>query len=153
MKISIVRVAKGKVTWADTAVKIYLKRIQHHWSTSEKTLKLSSKGEIAKRKEAEGKQILAHKGPYDRLIVLDERGESISSEMLASWLEESMNQGTKQLIFAIGGPFGHAPDIRKKAWKTLSLSKMVLNHEIARIILAEQLYRASTIIYGGKYHH
>ena len=86
-------------------------------------------------------------------VVLDERGVAITSEEFAGWLESSMNQGCKRIVFAIGGPFGHAAELRKKAWKSLAFSPMVLNHEMARMLLAEQLYRASTIIWGGKYHH
>jgi 23S rRNA (pseudouridine1915-N3)-methyltransferase len=153
MKINILRVAKGKITWADIATENYLKRIQHHWKTTEQKLKLASKGEVFKRRQMESKQILSRLGEHDRLIVLDERGDNISSEQLAGWLETAMVQGTKRIVFAIGGPFGHDPELRKRAWKTLALSSMVLNHEIARLLLAEQLYRASTIIYGGQYHH
>ena len=63
---------------------------------------------------------------------------------------DRMNIG---LLFAIGGPHGHAPAVRQQAHKTLALSKMVLNHELARILLVEQLYRASTLLWGGAYHH
>ena len=130
-----------------------MKRIQHHWKTTEQTLKLAPKGDVLRRKQQESKQIMNQLAKGDRLIVLDERGEMISTEKFATWLEQAMNQGCKRLVFAIGGPFGHDPKLRNEAWKTLALSPMILNHELARIVLAEQLYRASTILYGGKYHH
>jgi 23S rRNA (pseudouridine1915-N3)-methyltransferase len=64
-----------------------------------------------------------------------------------------MNQGVQRLVFAIGGPYGHAPALREKAHRVLSLSPMVLNHELARVVLVEQLYRAHSLLFGGKYHH
>ena len=153
MKIDIIRVAKGNVGWANEASQLYLKRIQHHWSTKEITLKLSGKSDVAHRKRQESEQIISRLNPQDRLILLDERGKNISTETFARWIETSMNEGTKKIVFAIGGPFGHDSSLRQRAWKTLAFSPMVLNHELARVVLAEQLYRVSTIIYGGRYHH
>lgn len=153
MKILIARVAKGSSKWADQAVTEYLKRIGRAWKVEERKFKLSSKSNLHEKRSIESTQIQNILTTRDRLIVLDERGESVTSEQLAQWLEASMNQGCKRIVFAIGGPFGHAPELRKQAWKTLAFSPMVLNHEIARILLAEQLYRAQTIIFGGSYHH
>ena len=116
-------------------------------------MKLAPKGDIQKRRKMESAQLSSFLSDRDRLILVEERGEQASTEVLASWLEMAMNMGTQRLVFAIGGPFGHDASLYPKAWKQLALSKMVLNHEIARVVLAEQLYRASTIIYGGQYHH
>ena len=153
MKILLVRVAKGNTKWADQAVDNYLKRIGSAWKIEERKFKLSSKTDLNEKRRLESEQIQNILVPTDRLIVLDERGDAITSEEFAGWLESSMNQGCKRIVFAIGGPFGHAAELRKKAWKSLAFSPMVLNHEMARMLLAEQLYRASTIIWGGKYHH
>ena len=153
MKIVILRVAKGNVSWADEATSVYLNRVQRHWNVSEKKLKLAPKGDLKKRRKTESERMASFLGGRDRLILLEERGEQVSTETLASWLEMAMNQGTQRLVFGIGGPFGHDPSIYPKAWKKLGLSQMVLNHEVARVVLSEQLYRASTIIYGGQYHH
>ena len=153
MKILLARVAKGNTKWADQAVDNYLKRIGSAWKIEERKFKLSSKTDLKEKRRLESEQIQRILTPTDRLIVLDERGEAITSEEFAAWLEMSMNQGCKRIVFAIGGPFGHAPELRKKAWRSLAFSPMVLNHEMARMLLAEQIYRASTIIWGGKYHH
>jgi 23S rRNA (pseudouridine1915-N3)-methyltransferase len=56
-------------------------------------------------------------------------------------------------VFAIGGPYGHGKELRSVAWKQLALSGMVLNHELARVVLVEQVYRVSTLLWGGAYHH
>ena len=153
MKIIIARIAKGRVKWADQASEQYLQRIGQAWKIEEQKFRLSSKIDLVEKREQESEQILRFLEPSDRLIVLDERGEGVSSEQFAGWLEDAMNNGVKRVVFAIGGPFGHDPLLRKKAWKSLAFSPMVLNHELARVLLAEQLYRASTIIWGGNYHH
>lgn len=153
MKIVIARVAKGNAKWANQAVNEYLKRIERAWKVEEQKFKLSSKSSLSEKRAIESQQVQNMLIATDRLIVLDERGESVSSEQFAGWIESSMNEGCKRIVFAIGGPFGHAPELRKQAWKMLAFSPMVLNHEIARVLLAEQLYRAHTIISGGSYHH
>ena len=60
---------------------------------------------------------------------------------------------TRRLVFAIGGPYGHGAEVRARAHKVVALSGMVLNHELARVVLVEQLYRVSTLLWGGSYHH
>ncbi len=152
MKIEIVRVAKGRVKWSDAGSQEYLKRIRL-WKVSEQTIKPIHRGEIAERRSAESAEVRKSLKASDRVIVLDERGEQVSSEVFASWLEESMNSGVKRVVFVIGGPFGHDAVLRSEAWKVLGFSPLVLNHELVRVVLSEQLYRASTIIGGGAYHH
>ena len=154
MKIQIYRFGKGKVKWADIATERWLSRINHKFPVSDICLKPSpDKGSIPQRKSDETERLLRNLQPTDRLIVLDERGESRTTEQLCSWVENAMNTGVKRLVFAIGGPFGHDPKISARAWKTLRLSPMVLNHELARGVLSEQLYRVYTLIWGGAYHH
>ena len=153
MRISILRVAKGNVAWSDKGSQEYLKRIGASWRIDEQKLRLSQKGDIVERQQSETEQIQKLLLPEDRLIVLDERGEQVTSEEFAQWLNQCMEDRVKRVVFAIGGPFGHAPELRKDAWKVLGFSPMVLNHEMVRLLLAEQLYRASTIIWGGQYHH
>jgi 23S rRNA (pseudouridine1915-N3)-methyltransferase len=84
---------------------------------------------------------------------LDERGKTATTEELRDWFEEAARLGSRRLVFAIGGPYGHDPALRTQAWKQLALSRMVLNHELARVVLVEQIYRVSTLLWGGAYHH
>ena len=77
----------------------------------------------------------------------------ISTEALAELTRASARASTRRLVFAIGGPYGHGPEVRQRAYKVISLSGMVLNHELARLVLVEQLYRVSTLLWGGSYHH
>ena len=86
------------------------------------------------------------------LVILDERGRNLSSEALASWIGERRDQGQREMLFAIGGPDGHAEDAARKAALVLSFGSLTWPHQLARVMLAEQLYRAVTILSGHPYH-
>lgn len=103
--------------------------------------------------DAEGQKVLKHLKPQDRTIVLDERGRKISSHQMAELIAEAGDRNSSQLNFCIGGPFGHSDAIRQRADDTISLSSLVLNHQVAHIVLLEQIYRAWTILRGEPYHH
>ncbi len=87
----------------------------------------------------------------DRVVALDERGKQLSSEELARWLQQAMMDG-RDLVFVIGGAEGLTQQIRERADMMLSLSKMTYAHRLARVMLAEQIYRAFTILRGEPYH-
>lgn len=89
----------------------------------------------------------------DWVVLLDERGSDISSEKMAELLGDAGNTGASRLSFCIGGPYGHGQQIRERANVSIKLSSMVLNHQIALVVLVEQLYRSWTILKGQKYHH
>jgi 23S rRNA (pseudouridine1915-N3)-methyltransferase len=86
------------------------------------------------------------------LVLLDSRGKQMSSEELAAFIDTRQTRGTQQLLFAIGGADGFSAEARKAADVQLSLGKMTLPHELARVVLLEQLYRAFTILKGHPYH-
>ncbi len=104
-------------------------------------------------KEEEGVAILKQIKPEDVVILLDERGREIDSPGLAQLLDKNLNESTKRLVFIIGGAFGVSEEVQARANQTLSLSKLVFPHMLARLMLVEQLYRAWSIRTGGKYHH
>jgi 23S rRNA (pseudouridine1915-N3)-methyltransferase len=108
--------------------------------------------EIAVKTEAD-RVLKAITPTTDRLIVLDERGTHISSEEMADILLKASDDGCSCLVFAIGGPYGHGEVVREAAYQTVSLSKMVMNHQVANVLLLEQLYRAWTILKNEPYHH
>ncbi|KAG6409719.1 hypothetical protein SASPL_127761 [Salvia splendens] len=87
------------------------------------------------------------------VVMLDERGRDVSSEQMASLIADAGNTGASSILFCIGGPYGHGRQLRERADVSIRLSSLVLNHEIALVVLAEQLYRAWTILKGQKYHH
>ncbi|KAG6482767.1 hypothetical protein ZIOFF_059406 [Zingiber officinale] len=103
--------------------------------------------------DAEDSVIMQQIRSEDWVIVLDEHGRDIGSEQLADLVGDGGQTGSARLAFCIGGPYGHGPQLRKRADVTIRLSSMVLNHQIALIVLLEQLYRSWTIIKGQKYHH
>lgn len=154
MKISTIWVGKGRVGWADEAAHEYSRRLPRHLDYTEIHVKpVPFKGDEKAVKRAEAERILAKIGDGDRLIALDERGKALDSHQFAQLIDEAAQQGTRRIVFAIGGPYGHGVAVREKAWKTVRLSTMVLNHSLARVVLCEQLYRSSTLLWGGSYHH
>lgn len=104
-------------------------------------------------KKKEGETILEWLQTGDYLVVLDERGKQLTSEGLAQFIQTRANESTKKLVFLIGGAFGIDQAVLKRANYTWSLSGLVFPHQLVRLILAEQVYRACTIIRNEKYHH
>ena len=154
MKLATIWVGKGRVGWADKAAHEYSRRLPRHLNYTELQLKPEPfKGNETSVKNLEAAKILSKLGDGDRLVVLDERGESLTSQTFAQMIEGASHQGARRIVFAIGGPYGHGQAVRDKSWRTVRLSSMVLNHSLARVVLCEQLYRASTLIWGGSYHH
>lgn len=104
-------------------------------------------------KKKEAGTILQWLDKDDYLILLDEKGKQLSSEDLATFIQNRANESTRKLVFLIGGAYGVDEAVFKRADFTWSLSKLVFPHQLVRLILAEQLYRACTIIKNEKYHH
>lgn len=89
----------------------------------------------------------------DWVVMLDERGLEITSEKMAELICDAGNTRSPSLLFCIGGPYGHGKRLRQRANVSIKLSSLVLNHQIALVVLMEQIYRAWTILRGQKYHH
>lgn len=104
------------------------------------------------RKAAEAEHLTAVLSQHVSNVVLDERGDQMTSRAFANWLAEMRDRGTQSLAFAIGGPDGVLEDVRHRASKRLSLSRLTLPHGLARVVLAEQIYRAMTILANHPYH-
>lgn len=105
------------------------------------------------QKQKEGELILNKLNPTDVLILLDETGKQLGSVGFSEYLQKHMNSGIKQLVFVIGGPYGFSDEIYDKAQGKLSLSKMTFSHQMIRLFVIEQLYRAFTILKNEPYHH
>jgi len=99
-------------------------------------------------------KLCGHEGKSTRrrLVLLDSRGKHLSSEELALFLREHQDRNPAPLVFAVGTADGFSEELRRKADFVLSLGKMTLAHELARIVLLEQVYRAFTILKGHPYH-
>lgn len=104
-------------------------------------------------KKQEAKAIMQLLQKEDVLVLLDERGKQFSSPEVAQLLQQQANESVKRIVFLIGGAFGVDEEVRKRANITWGLSKLVFPHMLVRLILAEQVYRACTILRNEKYHH
>ena len=153
MKAVLLRVGKGRCPWADAAAVEYGRRLRRLELTEQLLDPTPFRGDVEAVRAEEATRILAALRPGDRLFCLDERGVALRTEDLASRIDAAARDAQRRVVFAIGGPYGHDPAVRAQAWKVLALSRMVLNHELARVALVEQLYRASTLLWGGAYHH
>lgn len=140
----------------DSGIRTYQERIKRLYPVKWVTLpdiRRSGSMENDQRKEKEGELILSRLQNDDHLILLDERGKEYTSQQWATWIERQMSAPGKRLVLLIGGAFGFSPAIYERANGSLALSKMTFTHEMVRLILAEQLYRAFTILNNIKYHY
>ncbi|HQZ51707.1 MAG TPA: 23S rRNA (pseudouridine(1915)-N(3))-methyltransferase RlmH, partial [Chitinophagaceae bacterium] len=104
-------------------------------------------------KKKEGEAIMQLLTKDDYLVALEERGKQLSSEGLAEFIQARANESTKKIIFLIGGAYGIDEQVLKRANFKWSLSQLVFPHQLVRLILSEQVYRACTILKNEKYHH
>lgn len=151
-RFRIVRVGRGKTSWADQAVADYAKRLKRHGKLDEILVKpVPFKGDVDAVREKEAERLLKHVGPRDLLVALDERGDGLTSHAFADVVRDLNLEGT--VVFVIGGAYGLDVQVRKRSRRVLKLSDAVLNHEVARVVLFEQVYRAVTLLEGIPYHH
>jgi 23S rRNA (pseudouridine1915-N3)-methyltransferase len=156
MKISLWAIGKNNEPYVKEGITDFTKRISRYF-TVEWTIIPVPKNAVMlsemdlKKKEAE--VILQWLRPEDFLVALDEKGKQLSSEGLAQFLEKRSNESVKNIVFLIGGAFGLDEQILSKAKFSWSLSALTFPHQLVRLILAEQMYRACTILRNEKYHH
>ena len=156
MKISLIVIGKTDEEYLQKGLEIFLKRIPHYIVFEMKIIadiKNSRNLSEEQQKEREGELILQQIISSDELILLDEQGLEASSIEFARFLEKRMLSGIKRLVFVIGGPYGFAENVYSRANGKISLSKMTFSHQMVRLIFAEQVYRAFTILKGEPYHH
>ena len=154
MKFTFLNVGRSKFSFVEGGLKHYLENIRHladeaeivdlrdHGSNKEKEAEAFLEA-LAKRKLLDGKA---------RVFLLDERGKTYSSGEFARQLEVLQDQGVQRFAFLVGGAYGFTDEMRAR-FSLLSLSKMTFPHDVARVLIAEQVYRALHILSGGKYHH
>lgn len=153
MSLRLVCVARKAPRWADDAVADYVKRLRRHGGLDEVQLKPSRfTGDVDAVRAEESDRLLALVSPRDRLVCLDERGDALDTEGFAALVDEGRQAGG-DLVFALGGPYGHDARARAAAWRTVRLSSLVLNHQVARVLVVEQIYRAFCVLEGSPYHH
>jgi len=145
MKVLIVSPGKAHDDTVASGIAEYEKRLRKFdtdWSLPQ-----------ASDKDTEGTAILKSIKDGDYVVLLDERGKDIDTLGFAKFLDTRLQDGTKRLVFVIGGAFGVSSDVANRAHMTLKLSSLVFPHMLVRLVLVEQLYRANSILEGGKYHH
>lgn len=156
MKIQFWSIGKPHETYVKEGIDIFTKRITHYFPVEwniipmPKNTAMLSETDL-KKKEAE--TILNTLQKEDHLVLLDERGKQLSSEGLANFIQSKANDSIKNLVFLIGGAYGVADTVTKRANYKWSLSQLVFPHQLVRLILAEQVYRACSILRNEKYHH
>jgi 23S rRNA (pseudouridine1915-N3)-methyltransferase len=155
MRIKLVTVGKTKEKFWQSAESEFVQRIKRYCGFTEIRIRDSSlnpqKETDAVRKQEAGR-ILSALDSGECVIVLDLRGRHLSSEQFAGFLDQRMLAGSSRFAFVIGGPFGLHDSVLDRADLCLALSHMTFVHEMARVFLLEQVYRAFTILKGEKYH-
>ncbi len=147
----IIAIGKKHEKWVLNGIELFEKRLKKPFNLSWDILPHSNFAE-EKAREEETQRILAKIKPSDFVILLDERGKNISSPELAKMLSNGF-VNSQNFVIVIGGAFGVSEELRQRANFVWSLSKLVFPHQIVRLILVEQVYRAQEISSGGKYHH
>ena len=156
MDICVVSVGKISSGWIQEGIIQYENRIGRYIKYSNviipdiKNAKSLPKDTI---KEEEGKLILSQLTTSDFVVIMDEKGKELTSRDFSDWIQKQMNAGKKRLVIIIGGPFGFSEQIYRRADSKIALSKMTFTHEMAKLILSEQIYRSMTILKGEPYHH
>jgi 23S rRNA (pseudouridine1915-N3)-methyltransferase len=156
MKIQLLLTGKTRIPFIREGIEEYRSRLVHYTNfqiNEQPDLKNSGTWPQKKVKEEEAKNILKAIDTRDYVVLLDERGQHLDSLAFAGLLEKKQYGSFRTMLFVIGGPYGFAEEIYKRADLELSLSKMTFSHQLVRLIFLEQLYRAYTIMRGEPYHH
>ena len=156
MTIKLLAIGKTDSSELQKLIDLYERRLGHYIKFDielipdlKKTKNLSED----QQKTKEGELILKHLSNTDVLVLLDEKGKQYTSIEFSAYLQKKMNSGLKQLVFLIGGPYGFSQEVYNRAVGKISLSKMTFSHQMVRLFVVEQIYRAFTILRNEPYHH
>jgi 23S rRNA (pseudouridine1915-N3)-methyltransferase len=156
MRLTLLCVGRLTLPWIKEGCTEFFGRLKRYLPltiTEIKEHKTGRKQDLPRIVATEGDQLEQRIPPGSFVIALDQKGRSMSSEQLAELMQEHMLRSVPEWALVIGGPFGLSDSLRKKADLVLSLSPMTLTHQMARLLLLEQLYRCCTIIRNEPYHH
>jgi 23S rRNA (pseudouridine1915-N3)-methyltransferase len=156
MKIHFWSIGKNHEPYVKNGVEEFTKRISNYYPVQWTIIPVPKNAGMlseADLKKKEGEVILDWLQKDDYLVALDERGKQLSSEGLAEFIMKRSNESIKNLVFLIGGAYGIDEAVMKRANYKWSLSQLVFPHQLVRLILAEQVYRACSINRNEKYHH
>lgn len=156
MKIRFMSVGKNHESFVKEGIELFTGRLNHYFHAQWEIIPpLKQAGSLSETdmKKKEALSMLERLEPTDYVVLLDERGKTFSSEGLAQIIQQRANESTRQLVFLIGGAYGVDATVKQRANLVWSLSPLVFPHQLVRLILAEQIYRACTILKNEKYHH
>lgn len=156
MKTTLLLIGKTDEDYLERGIQKYVARIVHYTPFDIKIIpdvRNTKNISELQQKQREAAAILAEIATTDFVVLLDENGTQFSSRQFAQFIEKTTLQGTRRLLFVVGGPYGFAPEIYQRANQKISLSPMTFSHQMVRLIFVEQLYRAHTILRGEPYHH
>ncbi len=155
MKTVLILIGKTQNKHFTAGIEDYVERINHYMPFEIKILpdlKNTKSLTENQQKDKEGEAIMKLLQPSDTVVLMDEHGNELRSVEFATWLQNKQNT-TRRLVFVIGGAYGFAQEVYRRANEKISLSRMTFSHQMVRLIFTEQLYRACTIIKGEPYHH
>lgn len=156
MRIKLLAIGKTDSGELQKLIDVYLKRLKHYVKFELAVLpdiKNTKNLSVSDQMDKEAELILKHLDSKDTFFLLDENGKEYTSEGFANQLQKQMNSGIKEWVLVIGGPYGFSDSIKQKANGQLSLSKMTFSHQMVRLFIVEQIYRAFTILRNEPYHH
>lgn len=153
MKLKVLWVGKTQEEWLRRGIDEYTGRIRRYTplEIAEAREEKGAAAEAMRARECERLEKLVPKNA--RLVLLDERGDQLTSPELAAFMGKCRDSAVPEMVFAIGGAYGFADSFRTRADKVLALSRLTFTHQMVRVILLEQIYRAHTILNGEPYHH
>lgn len=153
MRFRVLLVGRTERGFVEEGTLHYLARVQRAHPVEVVVLPEAGKGDAAYQQRSEGERLLAALRPGEKVVVLDERGTQLDSRSFAAKLGGWRDQGVRDVAFVIGGAYGLTEEVRKRGDLLLSLSAMTFPHQLVRVLFAEQLYRAMSILQGTGYHH
>jgi 23S rRNA (pseudouridine1915-N3)-methyltransferase len=156
MQIKILAIGKTDDKSIKALMEQYEKRLKHYikmdWEIIP-DIKNAHTLSFQQQKEKEGQLLLQKINPSDYVVLFDENGKHYTSLGFSDWIQKKMNASTRTLVFVIGGPYGFSLSVYERSNELLSLSKMTFSHQMIRIFISEQIYRAFTILKNEPYHH
>jgi 23S rRNA (pseudouridine1915-N3)-methyltransferase len=156
MRITVLSIGKTKEAWLKEGLGLYLEKLGRYTNLSWTELddvKYAASLPVPELRKRESALVLSKLNAGDHIILLDEQGKLPTSQGLATEISVLMNRSVQNIVFIIGGAYGFDESIYQKGHQKLALSKLTFTHQMVRLILAEQLYRAFTILNNEKYHH
>lgn len=156
MKIKLLVIGKTDDKNLNALIDMYMNRLKHYITFDIQVIpdiRAAKNFTTEQQKEREGELILNALENPDILVLLDENGQAFGSVEFSNYLQKKMNSGIKQMVLAVGGPYGFSKAVYERAQGKLSLSKMTFSHQMVRLFVVEQLYRAFTILNNEPYHH